>query len=43
MWKGVLIGLGAAIVVSWLALVVALLVVRPKGNVLREALRILPD
>jgi uncharacterized membrane protein YkvA (DUF1232 family) len=30
-------------VVSWLALVVALLLVRPKGNILREALRILPD
>jgi uncharacterized membrane protein YkvA (DUF1232 family) len=43
MWKDVLIGLGAAVVVSWLALVVALLLVRPKGNVLREALRILPD
>ena len=43
MWKDVLIGIGAAVVVSWLALVVALLLVRPKGNVLREALRILPD
>ncbi|MGC4939833.1 YkvA family protein [Kribbella sp. DT2] len=43
MWKDVLIGLAAAVVVSWLALVVALLLVRPKGNLLREALRILPD
>ena len=43
MWKDVLIGIGAAVVVSWLALVAALLLVRPKGNVLREALRILPD
>lgn len=41
MWKDVGIGIGAAVVVSWLALVVALLLVRPKGNVLREALRIL--
>jgi uncharacterized membrane protein YkvA (DUF1232 family) len=43
MWKDVLIGIGAAVVVSWLTLVVALLLVRPKGSVLREALRILPD
>src|SRR3954468_18551819 len=43
MWKDLLVGLGAAIVVVWLALVIALLLVRPKGNVLREALRILPD
>jgi len=43
MWKDLLIGLGVAIVASWLALVIALLLVRPKGNILREALRILPD
>jgi len=43
MWKDLLAGLAAAIVVAWLALVIALLLVRPKGNVLREALRILPD
>lgn len=43
MWKDLLIGLGVAMVVAWLALVVALLLVRPKGNVLRESLRILPD
>ncbi len=43
MWKDLLIGLAAAIVITWLALVVALLLVRPKGNVLRESLRILPD
>jgi uncharacterized membrane protein YkvA (DUF1232 family) len=42
-WKDVLVGLGAAVLVSWLLLMVALLLVRPKGNVLREALRILPD
>jgi uncharacterized membrane protein YkvA (DUF1232 family) len=43
MWKDVLIGLAGALLVSWLALVVGLLLVRPKGNILREALRILPD
>lgn len=43
MWKDVLIGLGGALLASWLVLVVALLLVRTQGNVLREALRILPD
>jgi uncharacterized membrane protein YkvA (DUF1232 family) len=43
MWKDVLISLAGALLVSWLALVVALLLIRPKGNILREALRILPD
>jgi uncharacterized membrane protein YkvA (DUF1232 family) len=39
----ILIGLGVALLASWLALVVGLLVVRPKGPLLREAVRILPD
>jgi uncharacterized membrane protein YkvA (DUF1232 family) len=39
----VLLGVGAAILLSWLALVVALLVVRPRGPLLKEALRLLPD
>jgi uncharacterized membrane protein YkvA (DUF1232 family) len=43
MWKDALIGLAGALLVSWLALVVALVLIRPKGNILREALRILPD
>jgi uncharacterized membrane protein YkvA (DUF1232 family) len=43
MWKDVLISLAGALLVGWLALVVALLLIRPKGNILREALRILPD
>jgi uncharacterized membrane protein YkvA (DUF1232 family) len=42
-WRELLIGLGIGVAATWLALVVALLVVRPKGRVLREALRILPD
>lgn len=42
-WRDTLIGLGLAILLTWLLLVVALLIARPKGNVLREALRILPD
>ena len=32
-----------AIVTTWLALIVALLLARPKGSVLTEALRLLPD
>lgn len=42
-WLDVLIGLAVALLVIWLLLVAALLVVRPRGNLLREALRILPD
>ena len=43
MWRDILIAVASAILVSWLALIVALLVIRPKGNLLRESLRILPD
>lgn len=42
-WRDLLIGLGIALVATWLVLVVALLVLRPKGGVLKESLRILPD
>lgn len=34
---------GVAVAVTWLLLVAALIVVRPKGSLLREAMRILPD
>jgi uncharacterized membrane protein YkvA (DUF1232 family) len=37
------IALGIAVGATWLALIVALLVMRPEGSALREALRILPD
>jgi uncharacterized membrane protein YkvA (DUF1232 family) len=43
MWRETLIPLVAAILLSWLAMVVALVIIRPKGNLLRESLRILPD
>lgn len=43
MWHQILIALVAAILLSWLAMVIALVVLRPKGNLLRESLRILPD
>jgi uncharacterized membrane protein YkvA (DUF1232 family) len=42
-WWDLLIGVGAALLVAWLLLVVALAVVRPRGGLLTEALRILPD
>ncbi len=42
-WWDLLIGIAVAAVLTWLALVVALLVVRPRGGLLREALRLLPD
>ncbi|MEI7057667.1 DUF1232 domain-containing protein [Nocardioides sp. CCNWLW239] len=42
-WWDLAIGIAAALLLSWLCLVVALLVVRPRGDLLREAMRILPD
>jgi uncharacterized membrane protein YkvA (DUF1232 family) len=39
----VLLGIGAALVLAWLALLLALLLARPKGSLLKEALRLLPD
>jgi uncharacterized membrane protein YkvA (DUF1232 family) len=38
-----LIGIGAALVLAWAALVIALLVAKPKGALLSEAMRLLPD
>lgn len=42
-WWGVLIGIVVALVVVWLLLLVPLAVVRPRGQALREAVRLLPD
>jgi uncharacterized membrane protein YkvA (DUF1232 family) len=41
-WE-VLVGIAVALLASWLALAVALLFVLPKGSLLTEAVRILPD
>ncbi|WP_328345914.1 YkvA family protein [Micromonospora sp. NBC_00421] len=41
-WK-VLLGIGIALAASWTALTIGLLLVRPKGSLLTEAVRILPD
>lgn len=42
-WLDVLIGLAAGLLLAWAALVVALVIVRPRGGLLRETLRLLPD
>jgi uncharacterized membrane protein YkvA (DUF1232 family) len=38
-----LIGVAGALLVTWLVLVIVLAIVRPRGGLLREALRLLPD
>src|SRR5690348_1282826 len=42
-WLDLLLGLAAGLVVAWAALIVVLIIVRPRGELLREALRLLPD
>jgi len=42
-WLQTLIGLGIALVLTWIALVIALLIAKPDPARLREALRLLPD
>lgn len=42
-WWDLLIGVAAAVVLAWLVLVVVLLIARPRGGLLREAVRVLPD
>ena len=42
-WWDLLIGIAVALAGLWVALIVVLLVVRPRGALLREALRLLPD
>jgi uncharacterized membrane protein YkvA (DUF1232 family) len=42
LWN-VLIAVAAGLLLAWIALIVVLLVLRPDGSVLKEALRILPD
>jgi uncharacterized membrane protein YkvA (DUF1232 family) len=42
-WWDLVIGVAAALVLSWIALVIALVIVRPRPGLLREAMRILPD
>ncbi len=42
-WLDLLVSVAAALVLAWLALLIGLIVVRPRGGLLREALRLLPD
>ncbi len=42
-WADLLIGIAVALLLAWLTLVVVLVIVRPRGGLLREALRLLPD
>ncbi len=42
-WIDVVVGAALTLLVTWLALVVALLVGRPRGKMLTESLRLLPD
>ncbi|MEQ7124532.1 DUF1232 domain-containing protein [Actinopolymorpha sp. B11F2] len=43
MWWDVLLGIAVGVLGGWAALAFGLLLARPKGPLLREALRILPD
>src|SRR5215831_13328210 len=43
MWWDILIAIGAGVLLAWVALIVSLMIVRPRGGLLREALRLLPD
>jgi uncharacterized membrane protein YkvA (DUF1232 family) len=42
-WLDVLIGIGAALLVTWLLFIAALAIGRPTGSMLTESLRLLPD
>ncbi|MGW6606144.1 YkvA family protein [Streptomyces sp. NPDC055036] len=43
MWWDLLIAIGVGLAAAWLALLIALLLIRPKGSLLGEAIRLLPD
>jgi uncharacterized membrane protein YkvA (DUF1232 family) len=42
-WLDLLIGIAAALAVTWLALLVTLAIAQPRGGLLHQALRLLPD
>jgi uncharacterized membrane protein YkvA (DUF1232 family) len=42
-WWDLAISVVAALVLAWLAFVITLVILRPRGGLLREALRVLPD
>jgi uncharacterized membrane protein YkvA (DUF1232 family) len=42
-WWDLLLAIAAGLLLAWVALIAALAVMRPRGGLLREALRLLPD
>jgi uncharacterized membrane protein YkvA (DUF1232 family) len=42
-WVDLLLGLAAGLLLAWAALIVVLMITRPRGGLVREALRLLPD
>jgi hypothetical protein len=42
-WPDLLAGLAAALLLAWVALIAALVIVRPRDGLAREAVRLLPD
>lgn len=42
-WWDLVLGMAIALLLAWLVLIVVLLIARPRGGLLREALRVLPD
>src|SRR5262245_36081425 len=42
-WWGLLLGAAAGLLLAWAALIAVLVIARPRGGLLREALRLLPD
>src|SRR6266571_2441815 len=42
-WWDLLAGVAAGLLLAWVVLIAALVIVRPRGGLLREALQLLPD
>ena len=42
-WLDIVLGVGISLALTWLLLIVALAVGRPKGSLLTESMRLLPD
>ena len=42
-WYSIPLAIGGGLLLAWLLAVAALLIIRPRGNLLTEAIRLLPD
>ena len=42
-WWDLLLGIAAGLLLAWAVLIAALVVMRPRGGLMRQALRLLPD